>query len=56
MNQVMINAVELQLIEDEVKALRLEKEALKARLAEAEERIKILKEEVQWALNGYIRK
>ena len=63
MNQVMINAVELQLIEDEVKALRLEKEALKNRLAiaekaiaEADNLIKILKEEVQWALNGYIRK
>jgi hypothetical protein len=29
---------------------------LKIKLAEAEDRIKILKEEVQWALNGYIRK
>jgi regulator of replication initiation timing len=56
MNQIMINAVELQLIEDEVKALRLEKEELKRKLAEAQEKIKILKEEVQWALNGYIRK
>ena len=56
MNQIMINAVELQLIEDEVKALRLEKEVLKIRLEEAQEKIKILKEEVQWALNGYIRK
>jgi enolase len=35
-NQIMINAVELQLIEDEVKALRLEKEVLKIKLAEAE--------------------
>jgi hypothetical protein len=56
MNQIMINAVELQLIEDEVKALRLEKEVLKIRLAEAESLIKVLREEVQWALNGYIRK
>jgi hypothetical protein len=56
MNQILINAVELQLIEDEVKALRLEKEVLKIKLDEAEDRIKILKEEVQWALNGYIRK
>jgi hypothetical protein len=47
--------VDLQLIEDEVKALRLEKEVLKIKLAEAEDRIKILTEEVQWALNGYIR-
>jgi hypothetical protein len=37
MNQIMVNAVELQLIEDEVKALRLEKEELKIKLAEAEE-------------------
>jgi hypothetical protein len=36
----MINAVELQLIEDEVKALRLEKEVLKIKLAEAEEKSK----------------
>ena len=56
MNQILINAVELQLIEDEVKALRLEKEVLNIKLDEAEDRIKILKEEVQWALNGYIRK
>ena len=56
MNQILINTVELQLIEDEVKALRLEKDVLKIKLAEAEDRIKILKEEVQWALNGYIRK
>lgn len=56
MNQVMINAAELQAMEYEIKELRDQKALLEKQLAEANDRIKILKEEVQWALNGYIRK
>lgn len=56
MNQVMINAAELQALEYEIKELREEKEKLTRQLAEANDRIKVLKEEVQWALGGYIKK
>ena len=56
MNQVMINAAELQAMEYELKELRDQKALLEKQLAEAKDRIKILKEEVQWALNGYIKK
>lgn len=63
MNQVMINAAELKALEDEVKHLRArENELLKyleetrILLEESRSLVKILKEEVQWALNGYIKK
>jgi len=56
MNQVMINAAELQAMEYELEELRDQKALLEKQLAEAKDLIKILKEEVQWALNGYIKK
>ena len=56
MNQVMINAAELQAMEYELQELRDQKALLEKQLAEAKDLIKILKEEVQWALNGYIKK
>jgi len=56
MNQVMINQAELQALEYELKELREKKEQLEKQLAEAKDHIKVLKEEVQWALGGYIRK
>jgi len=56
MNQIMVNAVDLQAMEYELQELRDQKALLEKQLAEANDRIKILKEEVQWALNGYIRK
>ena len=56
MNQVMINSAELQAMEYELKELRDQKALLEKQLAEAKDLIKILKEEVQWALNGYIKK
>ena len=56
MNQVMINAAELKALEDELKHLRAREKELLKYLEEARSLIKILKEEVQWALNGYIRK
>lgn len=56
MNQVMINAAELKALEDELKHLRAREKELLQHLEEARSLIKILKEEVQWALNGYIKK
>lgn len=56
MNQVMINQAELQALEYEIKELRQKNELLTKQLAEANDRIKVLKEEVQWALGGYIKK
>jgi len=52
----MINAAELQAIEYEIKELREKNERLEKQLADAKEHIKVLKEEVQWALGGYIKK
>ena len=56
MNQVMINAAELKALEEELKHLRARVKELLSHIEEARSLIKILKEEVQWALNGYIRK
>lgn len=56
MNQVMINAVELQAFEDELKDLRKEVVELRKALAEERDFVKLLKAEVAWAEQGYTRK
>ena len=56
MNQTMINAVELQLLQDELKHLRKENLQLKEMLASERDYVKLLKAEVAWAERGYTRK
>ena len=56
MNQVMINAVELQLLQDELKHLKKENLQLKEMLACERDYVKLLKVEVAWAEQGYTRK
>lgn len=56
MNQVMINAIELQLLQDELKHLRKENLNLKEMLANERDFVKLLKAEVAWAERGYTRK
>jgi predicted nuclease with TOPRIM domain len=56
MNQTMINAVELQLLQDELKHLRKENTHLKEMLASERDYVKLLKAEVAWAERGYTRK
>jgi DNA gyrase/topoisomerase IV subunit A len=56
MNQVMINAIELQLLQDELKHLRKENLQLKELLASERDYVKLLKAEVAWAERGYTRK
>jgi predicted nuclease with TOPRIM domain len=56
MNQTMINAVELQLLQDELKHLRKENLQLKEMLASERDFVKLLKAEVAWAEQGYTRK
>lgn len=56
MNQVMINAIELQLLQDELKHLRKENLQLKEMLASERDYVKLLKAEVAWAEQGYTRK
>jgi len=53
MNQVMINAVELDMLMKEIKDLREENLRLKAELLSSNKRIKLLESEVGWAENGY---
>ena len=56
MNQVMINAVELQALEYELKHLRKENQYLKEMLASERDFVKLLKAEVAWAERGYTQK
>ena len=56
MNQVMINAIELQLLQDELKHLKKENLQLKEMLACERDYVKLLKAEVAWAEQGYTRK
>ena len=56
MNQTMINAVELQLLQDELKHLKKENLQLKEMLACERDYVKLLKAEVAWAERGYTRK
>jgi len=53
MNQVMINAVELDMLMKEIKDLREENLRLKAELLSSNKRINLLESEVGWAENGY---
>ena len=55
MNQVMINAVELDLMMKEIDDLKTENDLLKKQLAEAQDRIRVLKEEVGFAERGYTK-
>ena len=56
MNQVMINAIELQLLQDELKHLRKQNLQSKELLASERDYVKLLKAEVAWAERGYTRK
>jgi hypothetical protein len=55
MNQVMINAVELETLMQEIKDLRADNLRLKRLLDEERRRVKLLTDEVAWAENGYTR-
>jgi len=53
MNQVMINAVELDLMVKEIKDLKGKIAKLEKELVSSQEYIKLLKAEVAWAERGY---
>jgi hypothetical protein len=53
MNQTMINAVELQMLQDELRHLREQNKMLSDLLTDARSRIKLLEAEVAWVENGY---
>jgi uncharacterized membrane protein len=55
MNQVMVNAVELDSLLKEVEYLIHENQKLKEQLKDAQDRIRILKEEVGFAERGYTK-
>jgi hypothetical protein len=55
MNQVMINAVELSTMVQEIKDLKAENLRLKRLLSEERQRVELLTSEVAWAENGYTR-
>jgi hypothetical protein len=55
MNQVTIDAIQLQEIMDSIKVLRDENFQLKSNLQAAHKRIQLLESEVAWAENGYTR-
>jgi len=56
MNQVMINAVELSTMVQEIKDLKAEILRLKRLLDEERHRVKLLTDEVAWAENGYTKR
>lgn len=53
MNQVMINAVELDTLMSEIKDLKAEVLRLKRLLSEEQRRVQLLTDEVAWVENGY---
>jgi hypothetical protein len=55
MNQVMINAVELDMLMKEIQDLKADNFKLKKLLADERDRVDLLKSEVAWAENGYTR-
>jgi hypothetical protein len=52
----MINAVELEVMVQEIKDLKAENLRLKRLLAEERKRVELLTSEVAWAENGYTKK
>lgn len=56
MNQVLINAVELDMMMQETKDLKAEVLRLKRLLDEERHRVKLLTDEVAWAENGYTKR
>lgn len=56
MNQVMINAVELDMMMKEIQDLKAEILNLKRLLNEERHRVKLLTDEVAWAENGYTKR
>jgi predicted RNase H-like nuclease (RuvC/YqgF family) len=56
MNQVMINAVDLDMMVKEIKDLKEENFRLKKLLADEYKHVELLKNEVAWAENGYTTK
>jgi hypothetical protein len=56
MNQLLINAVELNAMVQEIKDLKSENLRLKRLLDEERQRVKLLTDEVAWAENGYTKK
>ena len=56
MNQVMINAVELNTMVQEIKDLKAENLRLKRLLDEERKRVELLTSEVAWAENGYTKR
>jgi hypothetical protein len=55
MNQVLINAVELDMMMQEIKDLKAENLKLKKLLDDERKRVKLLTDEVAWAENGYTK-
>jgi hypothetical protein len=55
MNQVLINAVDLDMMVKEIKDLKEENFRLKKLLADEYKHVELLKNEVAWAENGYTK-
>jgi predicted nuclease with TOPRIM domain len=55
MNQIMVNAVEFDALLKEVQTLKKENERLTNLLKDAQDRIRVLKEEVGFAERGYTK-
>jgi predicted nucleic acid-binding Zn-ribbon protein len=55
MNQIMINAVEFDSLLKEVEYLKHENQKLEEQLKDAQDRIRVLKEEVGFAERGYTK-
>jgi hypothetical protein len=55
MNQVLINAVEFDMLMQEIKDLKEENFRLKKLLADEYKHVELLKSEVAWAENGYTK-
>jgi hypothetical protein len=56
MNQVMVNAVELDMLMKENQTMKAEVLRLKRLLDEERHRVKLLTDEVAWAENGYTKR